>query len=110
MLIQWFLILFAGFAVARTFGQFRRGRLPRRSFFFWLFFWVVFATVVFLPWTTEAIARAVGVGRGVDLAIYVSLAVLFYISFRLFVKIEDLEREITKMVRQEALEKLTQKK
>ncbi|MBI2551629.1 DUF2304 domain-containing protein, partial [Candidatus Uhrbacteria bacterium] len=57
-----------------------------------------------LPKTTEIAARFVGVGRGADLAIYVGMLVLFFLVFKLFVKIEEVEREITKVVRKEALD------
>jgi len=40
-----------------------------------------------------------GIGRGVDLAIYVSVICLFYLVYKLFIKIQSLERQITLLVR-----------
>lgn len=57
-----------------------------------------------MPQTTDVIASKLGVGRGVDVVIYVSLMVLFYVVFRLFIKIEEVEREITTLVRKLAID------
>jgi len=102
-LFQIFIVLFALFALARTWKQFRAGRLDRKKLAGWVLFWLIVGVVGVLPQTTEMAARLVGVGRGVDLAIYVSLIALFYLVFRLYVKIEDVERDVTKLVRTIAL-------
>ena len=104
LVIQILIALFALFAIARAVAQYKEGRVPRTWFAFWVLFWLSAAVVTALPWTTEVLARLVGVGRGVDAIMYLSLVVLFYLVFRLFVKVEDVERQITKLVRKIALE------
>lgn len=99
MLIQVFIVAFALFAIVRTIRQFRAGRLKLGELLFWIVFWILAGVVALLPQTTSIVASMVGVGRGADLVIYASLLVLFYLVFRLFVKIEDTEREITRLVR-----------
>lgn len=103
LLIQILIVAFAVFALLRTLHQFRQGRLDRRWLAFWLAFWLLVVVVVMLPQTTEIAARLTGVGRGVDLVIYLSIILLFYLVFRLFVKIEEGERQLTRLVRQLAL-------
>jgi hypothetical protein len=98
-IIQFLIVAFSVFAIARTFRQFRKGKLTLAFLFLWILFWVVVGIVVVLPQTTDALARFVGVGRGVDAIMYVSIIALFYAVFRLLVRIEDVEREITKLVR-----------
>jgi len=44
-----------------------------------------------------------GVGRGVDIIVYISLALLFYLVFRIYVMIEDLRHQITYIIREIAL-------
>jgi len=39
----------------------------------------------------------------VDVIVYLSLALLFYLVFRIYVMIEDIRREITFLIRQLAL-------
>lgn len=109
LVIQILIVAFAVFALARAFMQFRSGRLPFAWFLFWLVFWIAVGTVVLLPQTAQMAAQFVGVGRGVDFVIYVSIIALFYLVFRLFVKIEDVEREITRLVRKIALEETNEK-
>lgn len=77
---------------------------------FWSLVWLGVGVVLFLPWTTELLAERLGIGRGIDVFVYVSVVVLFYLSYRTVVKIEALEREITRVVREEALRDLPKKK
>lgn len=102
--IQIFIIVFAAFALTRAVYQFRKRAIARAWFLFWIIFWLCAAIVAILPQTTDALARVVGVGRGADVVIYLSLITLFYIVFRIYVKIEQLEREITRLVRARALD------
>jgi len=106
LVVQILIAVFALFAIARAVSQYKQGRVPRTWLAFWVFFWLGAAIVAVLPWTTEVLARVLGVGRGVDAVMYVSLVVLFYLVFRLFVKVEDVERQITKLVRKVALEEV----
>lgn len=102
--IQILIVLFSLFAITRALRQFRQGALTIAWLIVWVFFWLAVGGVVLAPQTTDALARFVGVGRGADFIIYISLTALFYLAFRLFVKIEDVEREITRLVRKLALE------
>ncbi len=103
-IIQAFIVVFALFAVTRTFMQFKKGALTIAWLLFWVFFWLIAAFVAVLPQTTDVFARLVGVGRGADVVIYLSLVALFYLVFRLYVKIERVEGEITRVVRGRALD------
>ena len=109
MIIQGIIIAFALFAVVRTVMQFRKGSLPLGMVLFWILFWILVGVVVALPGTTDIAANFVGVGRGADFVIYLSVVGLFYLVFRLYVKIEDVEREITRLVRKLALEDMDEK-
>jgi small membrane protein len=102
--IQILILFFVLFALGRAIIQFRRGRLPIGLLAFWLAFWFIAGAVAILPQTTDIAARFVGVGRGADFVLYISVMALFYLCFRLFVKIEDVERQITRLVRKIALE------
>ncbi|MBU0646233.1 DUF2304 family protein [Patescibacteria group bacterium] len=104
LLIQILIVAFAVFAILRALHQFRQGRLTRQWLAFWLVFWLFAIIVVILPETSEFAARLTGVGRGVDLIIYLSIVLLFYLVFRLFIKIEEGERQLTRLVRKLALD------
>lgn len=103
MLVQILIIAFALFAILRVFTKFRSRQLSISWFIFWLVFWIGLGIVVGLPQTTEIVARWVGVGRGVDAAIYFAIVLLFYLVFRIFLKIQSIESNITKLTREEAI-------
>ena len=102
--IQIIVALFALFAVVRTVRSFRAGRVSVIWGGAWMLFWIAVVVLVFLPNTTQMLANVLGVGRGVDLVIYVALIALFYLQFKLFVKIESVEQEISTLVRKMALD------
>jgi len=103
MLIQILIVAFAVFALLRVFTKFRARQLSISWFIFWLIFWVMLGIGVIMPQTTEIVAQWVGVGRGVDVAIYFSIVLLFYLVFRIFLKIQSIESNITKLTREDAI-------
>lgn len=104
--IQLLIVVFAFFALSRTLWQFKLGTLTSGWFIFWFLFWIVVGFVAILPQTADKVAHVVGVGRGADVVIYASLLALFYLIFRVYVKIEQVEREVTGLVRKLALDEL----
>jgi hypothetical protein len=105
MILQVFFIIFVLFAASRAYLRFRDKSITAVEFFFWIVLWLVITVVVVLPQTSTAIAHILGVGRGADAVVYISVLVLFYAVFRLYVKMEFIEHEITDIVRKLALEK-----
>jgi small membrane protein len=104
--IQIVLICFAAFAFSRVLIRYRRGGMRMMHLGMWLLFWSGVVIVTLLPDTTSLLARWLGVGRGVDTAMYLSILMSFYLLFRSFAKIEDLDRQITRIVRANALREM----
>jgi len=104
--IQIVLICFAVFAMSRVMIRYRRGNMRTVDLGLWLVFWVAVIVVAWLPDTTNLLARWLGVGRGVDTAMYLSILMSFYLLFRSFAKIEDLDRQLTRIVRANALREM----
>ena len=102
-LIQSLLTIFFIFAIFKVVGRYRAGDLSWRGLVFWLLFWIAAGVVVVMPDSTSYFARIVGIGRGADLVVYVALALLFFMVFRLMVRLEKINRDITKVVRKNAL-------
>lgn len=109
LLAQIIFSFFALFALSRTVVRYRKKEIPLSWFLFWIVFWVIVVIAVILPWTTTLLADWIGIGRGVDLVIYFSIIILFYLIFRLFVKIEQIERNITKIVEKNAIREFEEK-
>lgn len=75
----------------------------RISFFkitFWLSFWGAVLVLIWFPQLTTGIAGLLGVGRGVDILIYFSIIILFYLIFHQNTKMDKINRDITKIVRE----------
>ena len=100
MLIQILLSLFILFALIKVIGRFRAKEVSLGALVFWCIFWLVVLVVVWQPRLSTDLANRLGVGRGTDLIMYVSVAALFYFIFRLTVRIEKIEKSITKIVRE----------
>lgn len=62
--------------------------------------------VTWYPDTASFFANLVGVGRGADLVVYLAVVLLFVLVFQLHVSHVRMERELTKLVREEALREL----
>ena len=107
--IQIVLVAFAVFALSRVVLRFRKGGLPVIHLVTWFLFWAAVIVAVLRPTTTSAVAAWVRVGRGTDLVMYLSVVAIFYLLFRMFGKIEELERQITRVVRAAALKDLDDK-
>lgn len=105
--IQIILLALILFFISRVVLRAREKLIPTKTAAFWLVIWLVALIGVILPKTTTQIAEVFGVGRGVDIIVYVSMALLFYLVFRIYVMIEDLRRDITTLVRQIALQNAT---
>lgn len=103
MIIKILIITFILFVVWRTSLRYRHQEITGREFFIWLIFWVLVAAATLAPKKTDLIAQFIGVERGADLLVYVSIIVLFFIVFKIIVKLEKIDREITRLVRQKAI-------
>jgi small membrane protein len=104
--IQIVLTCFAVFAFSRVLIRYRRGGMRMLHLGLWLIFWTGVIVVSLHPDTTNRLADLLGVGRGVDTAIYLSLLMIFYLLFRCFAKIEDMDRQLTRVVRADALREM----
>lgn len=101
--IQIILLVFFLFAWSRVLKNYRLGEIKLKELIIWSVFWLVAGVVVIVPNSTNTIAKFVGIGRGADLVVYASLALIFYILFRIFYRLETIEKNITKITREIAL-------
>ena len=98
MLIQIFVIIFAIFVMLRIYSRYSKKEISLREFLFWLFFWIAVVVVTLILRQTDYLAQIIGVERAADLVVYLSLIIIFYIMFRIFVRLDKIERNISKLV------------
>lgn len=103
LIVQILLIIFLSFALSRVVLRFRGRQIKATEFLFWSLLFLTAIVVIVFPVETTALANMLGIGRGVDLVVYASIAMLFYLVFRLYVLLEDVRHEITELVRKIAL-------
>ena len=102
LLIQYILILAIVLILSQTLNKFRAKNISLREFLFWVIFWLLVAAAILMPKATVFLANYLGVGRGADLVVYASLIFVFYMIFRLFVRQQKIERDISKIVEEVA--------
>jgi len=102
--IQVIVVGFALFALLLVFFRFRKRSLSVLEFLVWFGFWVAVGVVGVDPDITYRFAALIGVGRGVDAVIYVTLLMLCYLAFRQRITARHLEQQITQLVRKLAIE------
>ncbi|MFH1890160.1 MAG: DUF2304 family protein [Candidatus Kuenenbacteria bacterium] len=103
-LIQILAIIFCFFALWRVILKFRRRELKVSEFFMWLVFWLAVGVAFVIPESLTKLANILGIGRGADLVLYVAVVVVFYLMFRIFIRLENMEKNITKVVRKNTLD------
>ena len=108
--IQIIAIIFALFALSRVILRAKDKKLTTKEFIFWLFIWIALIIIAFFPEVSIFFADMFGLRRGMDLLIFASIGILFYLVFRLYIKLEEQEREITKVVREIAIKEANNKK
>lgn len=103
MYFQIIIAIFAIFALYRVIAQFLKHRITRNELFFWIIFWILVLAVGTFPSIINYIANIVGIGRGVDVAIYLSILIIFYLLFKVFVRLDRIDKDLTKIVRKISL-------
>jgi hypothetical protein len=104
MFQQLIAITIIGFFLIRLIIQKRREKIGMFEFLFTLVFWVFAAIAVAnIRLLDKFVAKLGFSGSGIQILLYLAIAVLFYFVFRLRLRIERMERDITEIVRSEAL-------
>jgi len=101
--IQILLTVFLGAAAVRALLAIRAQQTSWRRGVLWLVLWGGGIAAVWFPDITTRFAHDVGVGRGVDAVVYLTVAVLSYLVFRLYAALEKQDQVITRLVSELAL-------
>lgn len=87
-----------------------KGKISWEEGMLWIIIWLFLLIVVVIPSITTDLARFLGISRGVDLVIYLSILLLLIFDFYLIARIEYLETQLTKLVKEIALRDIKKKK
>ncbi len=109
LLFQIILSTFVIYFIWRMFSKKNKGVLKISELVGWLIVWLIVLSGLWWPGLLSLVAFKLGVGRGVDLAIYVALILQMFLIFRLFVKADRQQQEITIITRKIAIQDANQK-
>ena len=98
--IQPILVLFLLLIAGVYFLRLRKKSYDRLIVIFFILSGVI---LVIMPDLSAEIARFVGVGRGVDLVLYLGMLGLSFVSLLLYAKLRDLEAALSELVRSIAI-------
>lgn len=97
--------LFSLLMIFRSVSLFQRKKQSWRELLVWIVVWGGIAFIALFPEILDRLPPVVGIKSGVNVLVFFGFVVLFYGFFRLFTKVEELEKTIVKMNRERALER-----
>ena len=99
------ILLFVLFAWSRAVLRFKEGGIGFRDFITWTIVWGAVVTLIFLRERLGFLTKFTTLQRPFDVILAGSIVLLFYLLFRIYVKMDKMEQDTTKLVRELALRK-----
>ncbi|HEY3375824.1 MAG TPA: DUF2304 family protein [Candidatus Aquicultor sp.] len=103
MIIKILASLFALYALSRVYIRYRKRTASIAEVAVWALIWFGIIVIVMAPNKTNSIAHLVGMGRGFDALVFVSMLAVFYALFKVTAKLKQIEQEMTQLVSEIAL-------
>jgi hypothetical protein len=103
--IQIIAVIFAIWAASRVFLRLREKKLSVLEYVFWMLIWVGLVLVALFPDNISPLAQSIGIQSGTGLVTYTAMIIAFYLLFRLYVKMDTIEQEISTLNREIVLRK-----
>lgn len=105
MLYQYIGLVIGIVGIIYTFLRFRENKMSLGMLFIWSIVWIVLIVLSIFPEATGYFANLTGIGRGLDVILILGLIGCYYLIFRIYNMIENIEEEITNIAREMALER-----
>lgn len=82
----------------------RNNDISRNEFLLWLIFWLIAGLAVIFMKKIDSLVSSLGFSSsGIDILLYLGIAVVFYFIFRMRLRLEKIEQNITRLVREISL-------
>ena len=85
--------------------RFKEGKMTIGMLSLWILIWIAVIYISLFPESTNLFSSAIGIGRGLDVVLILGLFGCYYLIFRIYTMIENMEQEITHLVRELALQR-----
>lgn len=103
MAIKLLAVLFTLIAIRRVVVRYRRGGALTVEFVMWFLIFSGIGVVVFIPHVTDRFAQWLGVSSGFNALTFLAISGLLYSVYRLLSRLQNVERDITRLVRAQAI-------
>ncbi len=88
----------------RLYSQKKQKQINTNEFYFWLVFWLISALAIVFLKQIDLLVNNLGFsGSGIDVLLYLAVVMLFYFIFRMRIRMANMEKDITKVVREIAI-------
>ena len=105
MMYQYIGVLIGIAGIIYTFIRFRESKMSPGMLVVWSVIWIILIALSIFPAGTMYFAGLTGIGRGLDVILILGLIGCYYLIFRIYSMIENIEEEITHLVREIALQR-----
>ncbi|MBI5680822.1 MAG: DUF2304 family protein [Methanobacterium sp.] len=102
---QLFGILIGILAIILSIFRFREGKMTLGMLSLWILVWIAVIVVSIFPESTNSLAVLTGIGRGLDFILILGLIGAYYLVFKMYNMIENMDQEITELVREIAIQR-----
>ncbi len=90
--------------VWRLFRQKNKKQINQNEFKLWLVFWLLGAIAIIFIKEIDILVEQFGFsGSGINFLLYIAIIILFYLIFKLRLKIAKLDKQLTEIVRKISL-------
>lgn len=98
-------VLIGIIAIIAAVLRLRNGKMHLGTAVLWILIWLIVIWVSIFPNSTNMFANLTGIGRGLDVVLILGLIGGYYLIFKMYTMIENMDKEITLLVREIALQR-----
>ncbi len=91
-------------AIIYSIIRFRDGKMSVGMLFLWILIWIIIIIISIYPNDTNYLASYTGIGRGLDFVLILGILLCFYLIFKMYNKIENIDEELTDLIREIAIQ------
>ena len=103
MIIEFFGVVFSLFALSRVVLRFREGRVSWGMMVVWSLAWLSIIVFIISPDLFGGLSKSIGIQRPLDFMLIVGLILSYYLTFRVYIHLEELRSDMAEVVRELAL-------